>query len=101
MILGPVVALLAAAPVGAAAQTTTTQSSPALPQGEDLTLADGAGSVLIGLTVRPAQPGPNTALIHVLPLEGPTAAEDAVFRSKYHSLCGICACRPNASSVHA
>src|SRR5438128_7594786 len=70
------VALVVAAPVGVAAQTTTSQTSPALPQGDDLTLADGAGNVLIGLTVRPAQPGANTVLIHVLPLEGPAAAAD-------------------------
>ena len=32
--------------------------------------------MLIGLTVRPGQPGPNTLLVHVLPLEGPSAAAD-------------------------
>ncbi len=47
-----------------------------MPEGDDLTLADGAGNVLIGLTVRPAQPGPNTVLVHVLPLEGAAAAAD-------------------------
>ncbi len=56
--------LLAAMPAAVAAQTTP-PASPALPQGDDLTLADGAGNVLIGLTVRPAQPGPNTILVHV------------------------------------
>jgi hypothetical protein len=63
------------APLRVVAQTTSA-SSPALPQGDDLTLADGAGNVLIGLTVRPAQPGPNTVLVHVLPLEGAAAAAD-------------------------
>ncbi len=58
------------------AAQTTPPASPALPQGDDLTLADGAGNVLIGLTVRPAQPGPNTVLIHVLPLDGAAAAAD-------------------------
>src|SRR6266851_2419998 len=67
--------LLAVLPAAVAAQTAPA-ASPALPQGDDVTLADGAGNVLIGLTVRPAQPGPNTVLIHVLPLEGPAAAAD-------------------------
>src|SRR5712691_3539174 len=62
-------------PAAVAAQTTP-PASPALPQRDDLTLADGAGNVLIGLTVRPAQPGPNTVLVHVLPLEGAAAAAD-------------------------
>src|SRR5258708_5665884 len=69
------IVLLAAMPSVVAAQTTP-PASPALPQGDDLTLADGAGNVLIGLTVRPAQPGPNTVLVHVLPLEGAAAAAD-------------------------
>ena len=69
------IVLLAAMPSVVAAQPTPT-ASPALPQGDDLTLADGAGNVLIGLTVRPAQPGPNTVLVHVLPLEGAATAAD-------------------------
>jgi hypothetical protein len=67
--------VLLVAPLRVVAQTTSA-SSPALPQGNDLTLADGAGNVLIGLTVRPAQPGPNTVLVHVLPLEGAATAAD-------------------------
>src|SRR5437879_7908196 len=67
--------LLAVMPAVVAAQTAPS-ASPALPQGDDLTLADGAGNVLIGLTVRPAQPGPTTILVHVLPLAGPAAAAD-------------------------
>src|SRR5216683_6038478 len=69
------IVLLAAMPSVVAAQPTP-PASPALPQGDDLTLADGAGNVLVGLMVRPAQPGPNTVLIHVLPLEGAAAAAD-------------------------
>src|SRR5713226_1693074 len=69
------IVLLAAMPSVVAAQTTP-PASPALPQGDDLTLADGAGNVLIGLTVRPAQPGPNTVLVQVLPLEGAATAAD-------------------------
>ena len=51
-------------------------SSPALPHAGDLTLAESAGSVLIGFTVRPDEPGPNTLLVYVLPVEGPAAAAD-------------------------
>jgi len=58
----------------AAAQVQT--DSAALPQAGDLTLAAPAGSVLIGLTVRPAMPGPNTLLVYVMPLAGPAAAVD-------------------------
>ncbi len=50
--------------------------SPALPQPGDLTLAHEAGSVLVGLSVRPALPGPNTVLVYLAPLAGPTAALD-------------------------
>jgi hypothetical protein len=55
---------------------TATAPSPALPQADDLTFGQAAGKVLIGLTVRPAQPGPNTLLVYVLPLDGPSAAAD-------------------------
>jgi hypothetical protein len=76
LVLTMLAAVVGPGPIGAAAQTTISQTSPALPQGDDLTLADGAGNVLIGLTVRPAQPGQNTILIHVLPLEGLAVAAD-------------------------
>jgi hypothetical protein len=56
--------------------TSVPSSSPALPQVDDLTLGQDAGKVLIGLTVRPAQPGRNSLLVYVLPLEGPSAAAD-------------------------
>jgi hypothetical protein len=58
----------------------TAAASPALPQADDLTLGQDAGKVLVGLTVRPAQPGPNTLLVYVLPLEGPAAATDVPLR---------------------
>src|SRR5713226_6901784 len=51
-------------------------ASPALPQADDLTFGQDAGKVVVGLTVRPAQPGPNTLLVYVLPLEGPATAAD-------------------------
>ena len=60
----------------AQAQVAAQPPGPGLPQDGDLTLADGAGTVLIGLTVRPAQPGPNTVLLYVLPLEGGAVAAD-------------------------
>jgi hypothetical protein len=50
--------------------------SPALPQDGDLTLGGEAGSVLIGLTIRPSLPGPNALLLNVLPLGGASAAAD-------------------------
>src|SRR5437870_2837342 len=65
------VSSIAASPTAAAAT-----ASPALPQADDLTFGQDAGKVLLGITVRPAQPGPNTLLVYVLPLEGPVAAAD-------------------------
>lgn len=44
------------------------------PAAGDLTLARPAGQVLVGLTVRPAQPGPNDLLIYLIPIEGEEAA---------------------------
>jgi hypothetical protein len=77
-----VMAAVAAAPVPGggdqpiAVAQTQPSTSPALPQEDDVTLAGAAGSTLIGLTVRPAQPGPNRVLVYVLPLAGPGAAAD-------------------------
>jgi hypothetical protein len=67
------------APTAPAASNTTASISSnesALPQAGDLTFGQDAGKVLIGLTVRPAQPGPNTLLVYALPLEGSSAAAD-------------------------
>jgi len=72
-------AVPAPSPVSSTAASPTTAAataSPALPQADDLTFGQDAGKVLVGLTVRPAQPGPNTLLVYVLPLEGPAAAAD-------------------------
>ena len=44
--------------------------SSALPRPGDLTLGGEAGEVLLGVTLRPAQPGLNQVLVYVLPLEG-------------------------------
>jgi copper transport protein len=42
----------------------------ALPSPGDLTLGDHAGQILVGLTVRPAEPGPNELLVYLQPLQG-------------------------------
>ena len=47
---------------------------PALPLRGNLTFGASTGTALIGLTVRPAEPGPNTLLVYVLPLAGQAAA---------------------------
>ena len=46
------------------------QITSALPAPGDLTLGDHAGQILVGLTVRPAEPGPNDLLVYLQPLEG-------------------------------
>ncbi len=72
-------AVPAASPVSITAVSpaaTAAVASPALPQADDLTFGQDAGKVLVGLTVRPAQPGPNALLVYVMPLEGPAAAAD-------------------------
>src|SRR6266550_109939 len=72
-------AVPAASPVPSTAASSAASGpavSPALPQADDLTFGQDAGKILVGLTVRPAQPGPNTLLVYVLPLEGPAAAAD-------------------------
>jgi hypothetical protein len=64
------------APAASATTASISSNASAVPQADDLTFGRDAGNVLIGLTVRPAQPGPNTLLVYVLPLEGPSAAAD-------------------------
>lgn len=69
-------ALLAAYPLppGRAGEAESAQKAArtdsALPRGGELTLGGHAGPVLVGLTVRPATPGSNEALVYLLPLEG-------------------------------
>ena len=73
-------ALLAAHPLPPArageaeAATERSQAGSALPEPGDLTLGGDAGQVLVGLTLRPAQPGRNEVLVHLLPIEGEPAA---------------------------
>lgn len=56
--------------------STLLAASPALPQPGDLTLAHEMGSSLVGLSVRPALPGPNLLLLYLAPLAGPAAGAD-------------------------
>jgi copper transport protein len=73
-------ALLAAFPLPPARlqEAEAAQAGPsaalALPADGDLTMASSAGDVLVGLTLRPAQPGRNTAWLYVLPTGGEPAA---------------------------
>jgi len=69
-------ALLASfpAPPSAAAREAAelAASTPAagLPSSGDLTMAGPAGSVLVGLSLSPGTPGPNHALVYLLPVTG-------------------------------
>jgi copper transport protein len=45
----------------------------AFPREGDLTLGGDAGQFLIGLTVRPARPGPNTLTVYLFPVDGKVA----------------------------
>lgn len=72
-------ALLAAYPlppgrVAEAEEAEAPAAESALPREGDLTLGGEAGTALIGLTLRPGEPGRNEALVYVLPLEGEEAA---------------------------
>jgi copper transport protein len=71
-------ALLAVSPLPprpiTAATSPAEDAGAALPKAGDLTLAQPAGQVLVGLTIRPGRPGRNQLLLHLLPLEGEQAA---------------------------
>lgn len=51
-------------------ESSSTKITSALPSPGDLTLGDHAGQILVGLTVRPAEPGPNELLVYLQPLQG-------------------------------
>ena len=51
------------------------EMSSALPQEGDLVLAGTVGDSVVGVTLRPGRPGRNDVLVHLLPVEGPEAAE--------------------------
>jgi copper transport protein len=52
------------------------EATSALPREGDLTFGGAAGTVLVGLTLRPGEPGPNQVLVYLLPLKGEAAAAD-------------------------
>ena len=72
-------ALLSAYPLPAStaraeSEAATGSSNAALPKSGDLTLGDHVGPVLVGLTLRPAEPGRNLVLVYLLPVEGRPAS---------------------------
>lgn len=50
------------------------ETALALPQAGDLTMGSNAGDSVVGLTVRPGLPGPNTLWVYMLPIAGEAAA---------------------------
>ena len=52
------------------AAAVSSSASAALPGPADLTLAGRTAATLVGLTVRPAKPGPNTVWLYLLPISG-------------------------------
>lgn len=74
------------------AATGSSSASAALPSPTDLTLAGRTAVTLVGLTIRPAKPGPNTVWLYLLPISGParnlivTASLEA--RPLAFSVCG-------------
>jgi copper transport protein len=50
------------------------EGASALPQQGDLTFGGNAGEVLVGLSLRPGEPGRNEVFVYLLPLEGEQAA---------------------------
>lgn len=58
----------------AAGSVDSLEPATALPETTDLTLGGDAGEVLVGLTLRPGEPGRNRVLVYLLPQEGEAAA---------------------------
>ncbi|MHB8611283.1 MAG: copper resistance CopC/CopD family protein [Candidatus Dormibacteraceae bacterium] len=52
------------------AATVFSAANAALPSPADLTLAGRTAATLVGLTIRPAEPGPNTVWLYLLPISG-------------------------------
>jgi hypothetical protein len=63
-----------AAPAASAPTTPAPAADLASPRAGDLTLAQPAGEILVGLTVRPGEPGPNDLLLYLVPLMGEDTA---------------------------
>lgn len=59
-----------------------TSSISGLPRPEDLTLGAYAGEVLLGITLRPGEPGRNEVLIYVLPIEGEEEAREVAISAE-------------------
>ncbi len=58
-----------------AAEAAALAPTAGLPGAGDLTMAAPAGSVLVGLSLSPGEPGPNTATVYVLPIGGTADAK--------------------------
>ncbi len=52
------------------AAAVSSSASAAVPSPTDLTLAGRTAATLVGLTIRPAKPGPNTVWLYLLPISG-------------------------------
>jgi hypothetical protein len=71
---GPATGARRSPPPVAAAPLPAATPGPWPPQDGDLTLGGAAGDVLVGLTLRPGEPGSNEVYVYVLPVLGETAA---------------------------
>lgn len=71
-------AVLAAGVVVVGLATPAVAASAGLPDPGDLSLADPAGEVLVGVTLRPAAPGANQLWLHLAPPVGAPPAEELV-----------------------
>ena len=58
-----------------AAELAASTPAAGLPSAGDLTMAGPAGSVLVGLSLSPGGPGPNHALVYLLPVTGSADAK--------------------------
>jgi copper transport protein len=100
-------ALLAAFPlpparVVEAEQAQEAAAGSALPRQGDLTLGGHAGQVLVGLTIRPDEPGPDEVLVYLLPLGGEGAAASLVSRLVADGReVPLQECGPTCRSAHA
>jgi copper transport protein len=52
------------------AASVSSSANAALPSPTDLTFAGRTAATLVGLTIRPAKPGPNTVWLYLLPISG-------------------------------
>jgi copper transport protein len=86
----------------AAALATASRPDPALPLPGDVTLGSDAGSVLVGLSVRPAVPGRNQLLVYLQPPAGEAAAAGLPVSIRFQEWSAtMSACGPTCRSVSA